>query len=623
MTNQIDRDAYTKSDGVKVPIDYVRGTNAIPIVIHFRDFEIPSGATAQVFVHKPSGMAVYNSATISGNDVTVDVTTQMFAEVGYNKMQIQISQEEKDLVSFVQPVNVQENYTDGEADESQNESNFFDEYIGKINEAIDDAETATEGANTAAQSANEAAGAANEAATAATTAAGTANTAAQSANEAAAAANEAAGEATTAAGTANTAAQSANAATQSANAATAAANEAAGEATTAAGTANTAAQSANAATQSANAATAAANEAAGEATTAAGTANKAAQSANTATNAASQAAQSANSAATAANQAAQEIEEKAENGDFSATVAIGNVTTGQPGSKATVKNTGTAQNAVFDFSIPKGETGEVENIDTVQVAFTQAASRQNIASGETFATLFGKIAKWFADIRTAAFQGVSNALTQTSAGYVLDARQGKALNDAKLDKKAVANNLTTTAAGYALDARQGKALNDAKLNKTSVVNNLTATAAGYALDARQGKTLNDKIAQTNADLAAVSYSLTRGILGGLASRKYYLKMYDDGTFELVGNLHASKVRLQYSQSADVYFTILTTPLPAELTVDLDEVYAFSGSVESAGIYHLTLNGLSENSMNVYLSANAYSSEIALIESGFTLKGFWK
>ena len=127
----------------------------------------------------------------------------------------------------------------------------------------------------------------------------------------------------------------------------------------------------------------------------------------------------------------------------------------------------------------------------------------------------------------------------------------------------------------------------------------------------------------NADLAAVSYSLTRGILGGLASRKYYLKKYDDGTFELVGNLHASKVRLQYSQSADVYFTILTTPLPAELTVDLDEVYAFSGSVESAGIYNLTLNGLSENSMNVYLSANAYSSEIALIESGFTLKGFWK
>lgn len=403
MPNQIERDVYVLEDGIENPISYVRATNAIPIVFHFRDYEIPDGATAQVFVNKPSGLAVYNSATISGNSVIVDTTMQMFAEVGYNKMQIQISQEGKDLVSFVQPVNVQENYTDGEADESQNESNFFDEYIGKINEAIDDAETATEGANTAAQSANAAAGAANEAANAATTAAGTAN--------------------------------------------------------------------------------------------------KAAQSANTATNAASQAAQSANSAATAANQAAQEIEEKAENGDFSATVAIGNVTTGQPGSKATVKNTGTAQNAVFDFSIPQGETGEVENIDTVQVAFTQAASRKNIASGETFATLFGKIAKWFADLGTAAFQGVSNALTQTSAGYVLDARQGKALNDAKLDKTAVANNLTTTAKGYALDARQGKALNDAKLNKTSVVNNLTATAAGYALDARQGKALNDKITALQSSLS--------------------------------------------------------------------------------------------------------------------------
>lgn len=112
-------------------------------------------------------------------------------------------------------------------------------------------------------------------------------------------------------------------------------------------------------------------------------------------------------------------------------------------------------------------------------------------------------------------------------------------------------------------------------------------------------------------------------MGGLALRKYYLKKYDDGTFELVGNLHASKVRLQYSQSAGVYFTILTTPLPAELTVNLNKVYAFSGSVENAGIYYLTLFGLSENSMNVYLSANAYSSEIALIESGFVLEGFWK
>lgn len=43
--------------------------------------------------------------------------------------------------------------------------------------------------------------------------------------------------------------------------------------------------------------------------------------------------------------------------------------------------------------------------------------------------MFGKIRKWFADLGTAAFQGVSNVLTQTSDGYVLDARQGKTLAD--------------------------------------------------------------------------------------------------------------------------------------------------------------------------------------------------
>ena len=65
----------------------------------------------------------------------------------------------------------------------------------------------------------------------------------------------------------------------------------------------------------------------------------------------------------------------------------------------------------------------------------------------------------------------------------------------------IANNLTTTVAGFALDARQGKILNDTKLNIANVVNNLTTTVAGYALDARQGKTLDDKITSLNNSLS--------------------------------------------------------------------------------------------------------------------------
>lgn len=79
---------------------------------------------------------------------------------------------------------------------------------------------------------------------------------------------------------------------------------------------------------------------------------------------------------------------------------------------------------------PQGPMGEV-NANT-QIVFTQATNRENIASGEKLNIILGKIRKWFADIKGAAFQDVSNTLTTTEAGKVLDARQGKVL-DEKID----------------------------------------------------------------------------------------------------------------------------------------------------------------------------------------------
>lgn len=45
------------------------------------------------------------------------------------------------------------------------------------------------------------------------------------------------------------------------------------------------------------------------------------------------------------------------------------------------------------------------------VTFTQASTRANIASTEKHSTLFGKIAKWFADLKTVAFSGSYNDLS--------------------------------------------------------------------------------------------------------------------------------------------------------------------------------------------------------------------
>lgn len=135
-----------------------------------------------------------------------------------------------------------------------------------------------------------------------------------------------------------------------------------------------------------------------------------------------------------------------------------------------------------------------------------------------------------------------------------------------------------------------------------------------------------KVFQTMGDLESVngnSYKLYTGLLGGISTRPYVLKKYNDGTFELCGNLDASAVRLQYSNSSKVYFTTISAPIPEELTIDLDKRTQFSGSVESEGIYYLSANELTATTLTVYLSAMNYISEIHYIASGFILKGWWK
>lgn len=129
---KIERNVFIGRDEIKTPISYVRLTNAIPIVFHFRDYTIPEGAETRVYSQKPSGKAVYGKGAIEGNSVNVDITKQMFAELGRTYLQVQIISGEDELVTFAQPVDVKPNYTQGDAPESQNEDGFF----GEIKESI-------------------------------------------------------------------------------------------------------------------------------------------------------------------------------------------------------------------------------------------------------------------------------------------------------------------------------------------------------------------------------------------------------------------------------------------------------------------------------------------------------
>lgn len=57
-----------------------------------------------------------------------------------------------------------------------------------------------------------------------------------------------------------------------------------------------------------------------------------------------------------------------------------------------------------------------KNVSTGTVAFTEASSRTNIATGESQSTLWGKIKKWFTDLKAVAFSGSFADLNNKEVG---------------------------------------------------------------------------------------------------------------------------------------------------------------------------------------------------------------
>lgn len=109
--------------------------------------------------------------------------------------------------------------------------------------------------------------------------------------------------------------------------------------------------------------------------------------------------------------------------------------------------------------LAKGFSG---NIGDSEIAFTEAENRENINTGESVKTVFGKIKKFFADLTAPAFAQMitskDDLLATKATGYVPDA---KAVADAvtdvtgKLIDQSVGNSITLSniigIIGYAFD----------------------------------------------------------------------------------------------------------------------------------------------------------------------------
>lgn len=106
-----------------------------------------------------------------------------------------------------------------------------------------------------------------------------------------------------------------------------------------------------------------------------------------------------------------------------------------------------------------------------------------------------------------AVGSIANNLTTDVEGYALDARQGKVLDEKKLDASKVVNNHTTVLEGYALDARQGKWLSENKVGFSDVANDLATDDHNKVLSAAQGVVLKNLL---DGKVQALSVSLPSG-----------------------------------------------------------------------------------------------------------------
>lgn len=152
------RNMTLRSPGVVV-IDYVQGSNYIPIMVNIVDYTVPSNSKANLYIEKPSGKIIYNAVTISGNTLIITPTVQMFAEYGEQIGTVEIlDPTNKVLATFPITFHVAKNETNHENLMSLSESDIITLEAEKIfNDRLTNAEaTVNNYANAASKSATDA-----------------------------------------------------------------------------------------------------------------------------------------------------------------------------------------------------------------------------------------------------------------------------------------------------------------------------------------------------------------------------------------------------------------------------------------------------------------------------------
>lgn len=254
-----------------------------------------------------------------------------------------------------------------------------------------------------------------------------------------------------------------------------------------------------------------------------------------------------------------------------ATITIGTVTTGLPNSAVSVQNVGTVTNAVFNFSIPKGEQGDAGDtgdtgakgdagtITVGTVTNPPAGSSVTVTNVGTSsdAILNFAIPKGYASdiVRTSTDSVTIGTGSKTftyeqesfNIGYGLGSRlrayydsthymEGVVTSGVDLNTQVTINvdkavGSGTWAVWNIVIAGQPvtQAELDAKVNVSDVVNTLTETNAGKVLDGRQGKVLSDAIA-LKANTNSLATVATTGAYADLSGKPTLATVATSGSY---------------------------------------------------------------------------------------------
>jgi hypothetical protein len=128
-TKQIDI-YLTQKRNVRL-IDVVQYDTGIQLVFTVKDFTIPSGSAATLYVQKPSGKFVFqeDNITISGSIITIDLENQAITEYGKVPYQVGLKNGTDEITSFTGLMMVEQSKKDAGATESVTVIRAFDEAV--------------------------------------------------------------------------------------------------------------------------------------------------------------------------------------------------------------------------------------------------------------------------------------------------------------------------------------------------------------------------------------------------------------------------------------------------------------------------------------------------------------